>query len=60
MMQGSKIVLPSSDVEEYSANILQTTISRIVNPKSMILIYNPNVDFLSFLCRSDNKILLHK
>ncbi len=49
MIQGSKIVLPSSDVEEYSANILQTTISRIVNPKSMILIYNPNVDFLSFL-----------
>ncbi|XP_064391735.1 uncharacterized protein LOC135339529 isoform X2 [Halichondria panicea] len=39
MMQGSKIVLPSSDVEEYSANILQTTISRIVNPKSQTTRY---------------------
>ncbi len=28
MMPGSKIVLPSSDVEEYTGNILQSTVSR--------------------------------
>ena len=33
MMPGSKIVLPSSNVEEYSGIILRGTISRIVNPE---------------------------
>ncbi len=33
MMPGSKIVLPSSNVEEYSGIILRGIISRIVNPK---------------------------
>ncbi len=33
MMPGSKIVLPSSNAEEYSGGILRGTISRIVNPK---------------------------
>ncbi len=31
MMPGSKIVLPTSDVEEYSGNALCSTISRILN-----------------------------
>ncbi len=35
MMPGSKIVLPSSDVEEYSGNILRSTIFRIANPKGI-------------------------
>ncbi|XP_064391681.1 uncharacterized protein LOC135339489 isoform X2 [Halichondria panicea] len=34
-MSGSKIVLPSSDVEEYTGNILRDTISHIANPKDM-------------------------
>ncbi|XP_064391690.1 uncharacterized protein LOC135339495 [Halichondria panicea] len=33
IMPGSKIVLPSSDVDEYAGNILQNTISRISNYK---------------------------
>ncbi len=37
MMPDSKIVLPSSDVEEYSGTVLRNTVSRIVNPKGMIL-----------------------
>ncbi len=40
MMPGSKIVLPSSDVEEYSGNILRSTIFRIANPKG---IYEYNI-----------------
>ncbi len=35
IMPGSKIVLPSSNVEEYSGKILRDTISHIVNPKGM-------------------------
>ena len=40
MMAGSKIVLQSSDVDEYSIAALRSTITRIVNPtcyKGMIL-----------------------
>ncbi len=37
MMSGSKIVLPSSGVEEYSGTVLRSTVSRIVNPKGIIL-----------------------
>ncbi len=37
MMSGSKIVLPSSDVEEYSGTVLCSTVLRIANPKGMIL-----------------------
>ena len=37
MMSGSKIVLPSSDIEEYTGNILVNTASRISKPKGMIL-----------------------
>ncbi len=37
MSPGSKIVLPSSDVEEYSGTVLQSTVSRIANPKGTIL-----------------------
>ena len=33
MMSGSKIVLPSSDIEDYSGIILRGTISRIANPE---------------------------
>ncbi|XP_064391683.1 uncharacterized protein LOC135339490 isoform X2 [Halichondria panicea] len=33
MMSGSKIVLPSSDIEEYTGNILVNTASRISKPK---------------------------
>ncbi|XP_064391662.1 uncharacterized protein LOC135339482 isoform X3 [Halichondria panicea] len=46
MMPGSKIVLPSSDVEEYSGNILQTIISHIGNPKGMILFSYKLCEFL--------------
>ncbi len=38
MMPGSKIVLPSSDVYEYTGNVLQSTISRIMNSEGMILL----------------------
>ena len=34
---GPKIVLPSSNVEEYTGNILQSTVSSIVKPKGTIL-----------------------
>ena len=34
-MPGSKIVLPSSDVKEYSGNFLRDTISNIANPKGI-------------------------
>ncbi len=37
MMPGSKIVLPSSDVEEYSGKVLQSTVSLIANPRGTIL-----------------------
>ncbi len=37
MMSGSKIVLPSSDVYEYSQIALRSKISQIANPKGMIL-----------------------
>ena len=37
MMPGSKIVLPSSDVYEYSGNILQSLMPRIANSKGGIL-----------------------
>ncbi len=39
MMPGSKIVLPSSVAEEYSAKALVSTISRIVNPRSKFRLY---------------------
>ncbi len=35
---GSKIVLPSSDVEDYWGLTLRSTIARIVNPEGMILL----------------------
>ncbi len=35
MMPGSKIVLPSSDANDYSSAILRNTISRIANPKGI-------------------------
>ncbi len=42
MMPGSKIVLPSSDVGEYSGNTLRSTISRIANFKGIFLFsYRP-------------------
>ena len=34
---GPKIVLPSSDVEEYTGNVLQNIVSSISKPKGMIL-----------------------
>ncbi len=37
MMSGSKIVLPNSDVEEYSGAVLCSTVLRIANPEGMIL-----------------------
>ncbi len=37
MMSGSKIVLPSSDAEQYTGNILLNTIRIISKPKGMIL-----------------------
>ncbi len=42
MMPGSKIVLPSSDVEEYSGNILRSTIFRIANPKGIYYLFDYN------------------
>ncbi len=41
MMPGSKIVLPSSDADEYTATALRTTVSHIVNPTSKLLIPSP-------------------
>ncbi len=38
MMPSSKIVLPSSDAEEYNGIMLRSTISRIVNPTRKLLI----------------------
>ncbi len=38
-MPGSKIVLPSSDVYEYSGTVLCSTVSRIVNPKKSKYFY---------------------
>ncbi len=38
MKPDSKIVLPSSDAEDYFGNILRSTISRIVNPTCKLLI----------------------
>ncbi len=38
MMPGSKIVLPSSDVEDYYGTTLPWTISRIANPEGMNLL----------------------
>ncbi len=46
MMPGSKIVLPSSDIEEYSGTDLQSTISLIANPKGMILFSYKALTFL--------------
>ncbi len=54
MMPGSKIVLPSSDVEEYSGTVLRSTVSRIVNPKGIILFSYQ----LWLSCRSEGQILL--
>ncbi len=42
MMPGSKIVLPSSDVKEYSGNILRSTIFRIANPKGIYYLFDYN------------------
>ena len=58
MMPGSKIVLPSSDAEEYSGNILQTAMIRIANSKGMIL-FSCSPKFLRVSCRLGQK-LLHK
>ena len=42
MMPGSKIVLPSSDVDEYAGNILQSLVSHIATSKGGILFgYSP-------------------
>ncbi len=38
-MPGSKIVLPSSDVVEYSGLTLRSTIAHIANPKGIILLH---------------------
>ncbi len=43
MMPDSKIVLPSSDVEEYSGNILRSTIFRIANPKGIYYLFDYNI-----------------
>ncbi len=49
MMAGSKIVLPSSDVEEYFEVNLRQVISRIVNPQGSILFgYSTNISLTSF------------
>ena len=41
-MPGSKIVLPSSDVDEYAGNILQSLVSHIATSKGGILFgYSP-------------------
>ncbi len=42
MMPGSKIVLPSSDANDYSNAILRNTISRIANPIKVIILYAYN------------------
>ncbi len=43
MMPGSRIVIiPSSDVGEYSRNMLRNTISHIVNPTRKLLITPPS------------------
>ncbi len=36
-MPGSKIILPSSDAEQYTGNVLLNTVSSIAKPKGMIL-----------------------
>ncbi len=54
MMPGSKIVLPSSDVEGYSGTVLRSTVSRIANPKGIILFSYK----LWLSCRSEGQILL--
>ncbi len=36
-MPGSKIVLPSSDIDEYTGNALRSTVSHIVNPTRKLL-----------------------
>ncbi len=54
MSPDSKIVLPSSDVEEYSGTVLRSTVSRIANPKGMILFSYE----LLLSCRSEGQILL--
>ena len=42
IMPGSKIVLPSSDVDEYAGNILQSLVSHIATSKGGILFgYSP-------------------
>ncbi len=38
MMPDSKIVLPSSNVEDYYGKRLRSTIGRIANPEGMILL----------------------
>ena len=42
MMPGSKIVLPSSNVDDYTATALRSTISHIVNPTSKLLSPSPS------------------
>ena len=41
-MPGSKIVLPSSNVDDYTAIDLHSTVSRILNPTSKLLITSPS------------------
>ncbi len=45
-MSGSKIVLPSSDAEQYNGNILLNTVSSIAKPKGMILFSYKLCEFL--------------
>ena len=47
MMSGSKIVLPSSDAEDYFGITLRRTIGCIANPKGMIIFSYRMI----FLCR---------
>ncbi len=53
-MPGSKIVLPSSDAEDYSRTFLHSIIRRIVNPTSKLLIpYRTRYRLKMFLTTSD-------
>ena len=57
MMPGSKIVLPSSDAEDYSKEILRNTISRITNPKGIILFsYRPKFVFVFLVGKKGKNI----
>ncbi len=57
MMPGSKIVLPSSDVEEYIGVALRSIVSCIVNPKGMILFSYKLFDF--FVGRTGSRYIYY-